>query len=331
MTGGDPVEEGGQQVRQGFIQALQTAQMTAGLMRGRGGESRSQAESEQRQAHAEAKEQRSRLEHQVRVLDTAAAAEERATLHAAKLREVEARIANAQAVTEAEVAHKARQNERAEKDFQRREHAGAQEAGQSAEFHRARIAGYTNREARESALHDLDVENKRLRIEILRRNAGFTETLANEQGPTAARTAASTAAFAAADATAEESATHAGDADAFRDRYTADTGHTPPTSTELGDQPGDLQAPSGELVRITEGLTREAVVRGELLELGADSILDITEDPPSGGTVIDAAVDATGVSDIDPTAPDPVIEDGVDPVAGAGWPRERGAGGEVAR
>ncbi|MFD4429813.1 hypothetical protein [Nocardia sp. NPDC058497] len=330
MTG-DPLEEGGQQMRQGFIQALQTAQMTAGLMRNRSGESRSQAESDQRIAHADAKEQRSKLEHQVRVLDTVAAADERATLNAAKVREVEARITNAENIAKAEVDHKAHQNQRAENDFQRRERAGQQEAQQSKDLHRARIDSYTHREDREAKLHDLDVELKQLRIEILRRNAGFTETLAEECGPNMARTTASAVAFAAADATATSA--NAEDAEAFRERFVADTGDQPPAPPDPADRVviDALADQLQTMTRIVEDLTRESVVRGEILELGADSIVDVAEElSPSAapGTVIDSAVQATGAADSDPAVADPAVED-MSPVAAEGLPRDRGRGAEA--
>ncbi|MGW5440552.1 hypothetical protein [Nocardia asteroides] len=330
MTG-DPLEEGSQQMRQGFIQALQTAQMTAGLMRNRGGESRSRAESDQRIGHADAKEQRSTFEHQVRVHDTIIAAEERATLNAAKVREVEARITNAENIANAEVDQKAHQNQRAEKDFQRRERAGRQEAQQSKDFHQARIDSYTNRDARETALHDLDVEYKQLRIEILRRNAGFTETLAEERGPTTARTTASTAAFAAADATATSAS--AEDAEAFRERFVADTGNQPPATPDPADRVViDALADQLQMMtRIVEDLTRESVVRGEILELGADSIVDLTEELSPGaapGTVIDSAVQATRVADSDPAVADPAGEN-MSPDAAEVLSRDRAHGPEA--
>lgn len=298
-------------MRQGFIQALQTAQMTAGLMRNRSGESRSRAESDQRRAHADAKDHRSTVEHQVRVFDTVTAAEERAALNTAKVREVEARITNAANMATAEVDQKSQQNQRAEKDFERRERIGRQEAQQSDDLHRARIDSYANRESRETALHELDVEYKKLRVQILRRNAGFTETLAEERGPETARTTASSAAFAAADATGTSGNTE--DAEAFRERFVADTGSPPPRAPDPADRvvAEALADQLHAMTRIVEDLTRESVVRDEILELGADAIVEVTEERSPGtapGTVIDSAVQATRIAHSDPTVADPASE-----------------------
>ena len=89
---GDPLEESGQQARQGIVQALQTAHTTAALMRGRGGDSRSRSEHDQRVAHAENREVRSQREHFVRVDTTISEAESKAAVNEARVEEIRGRI-----------------------------------------------------------------------------------------------------------------------------------------------------------------------------------------------------------------------------------------------
>lgn len=273
---GDPLEESGQQVRQGIVQALQTAHTTAALMRGRGGDSRSRSEHEQRVAHADNREARSRYEHTVRVDTEIFEAESKVSVNDARVEEIRGRMAiNEQAqqlsqretearmgradqdlarrdrqghqqhqqnqdVTDARVeeirarmaineqAQQLSQREteakmgRADQDLANRERLGHQQYRQNQEVHTAKIGGYKGRETRAEILHDLDVEYKKLLIDIRRRAAGFTETLSGDGD--IGQSGASAAAFAAADAERDLSEDHAYDADAYERRFAEDTG-----------------------------------------------------------------------------------------------------------
>lgn len=312
---GDPVEEGGQAVRQGFLQALQTAHTTNALFRSRGGESRSRAESEQRSAIEAAKNQRSWIEHQTRLgnLGTEQA------LSMAKIDEVRARIANAAQITEVDLRHKEGQITRAETDLARREHDGALSRRQSKELHTERIAGYTNREARDVELHKLDVELKELMIEIRRRAAGFTDTLHHSDERTGAGQAAA-AQFAAADATRDLSPDAEAAARAYEERLIDDTGLDP--EGFFSDNGADLfdrgsQGLDG-MVGLASDLTIDAHLHHEFGYLA--DYLDRTADPAvetivdaeivEAGEWIQGAVSATAVYDIDPTAFDPDLTSG---------------------
>ncbi len=312
---GDPVEEGGQAVRQGFLQALQTAHTTNALFRSRGGESRSRAESEQRSAIEAAKNQRSWIEHQARLGNLGS---ERA-LSMAKIDEVRARIANAAQITEVDLRHKEGQITRAETDLARREHDGALSRRQSKELHTERIAGYTNRETRDVELHKLDVELKKLMIDIRRRAAGFTDTLHHSDARTGAGQAAA-AQFAAADATRDLSSDAEAAAQAYEERFIDDTGLD--LEGVLSDNGADLsdRGPEGfaDMAGLAADLTITTHLNDEFNYL-ADH-LDRTADPVAStivdaeiveaGEWIEAAVSAAAVHDIDPTAPDPDLTSG---------------------
>ncbi|MGY1960868.1 hypothetical protein [Nocardia gipuzkoensis] len=222
---GDPVEESSQAVRQGFVQALQTAHTTAALMRGQSGHSRSKAESEQRIRHADAKEHRSSVEHWVRVTNGVEAADHARHLNSARVDEVRARIQRGGEQHELEQRQKQQQIERADADLTRRNMAGSLERRQSRELHQAKITAYKNRETRDDKLHKLDVEYKKLLIDVRRRAAGFSDSLSTH-GDTG-EAMASAAAFAAAKGAEGLSPQHAAEADAYAERFTEDTGSDP--------------------------------------------------------------------------------------------------------
>ncbi|GEM29048.1 hypothetical protein NN3_00550 [Nocardia neocaledoniensis NBRC 108232] len=313
---GDPVEEGGQAVRQGFLQALQTAHTTNALFRSRGGESRSRAESEQRLANEAAKNQRSWIEHQARLGNLGTEQE----LSMAKIAEVRARIDNAAKITEVDVRHKEGQIIRAETDLARRELDGELSRQQSSEVHAARIAGYTNREAREVALHELDVELKELMIEIRRRAAGFTDTLHHSDERTGAAKAAA-AQFAAADATHDLSPDAEAASQAYEERFIHDIGLDPEDYFANNGAYQSDRRPHGvddDVGGLAADLTMDAHLHHEFDYLtgylaptnapAAETIVDaeIVED----GEWIESAVSATAVHDIDPTAADPDLTSG---------------------
>ncbi|MEV0336923.1 hypothetical protein [Nocardia sp. NPDC050717] len=317
---GDPVEEGGQAVRQGFLQALQTAHTTNALFRSRGGESRSRAESDQRLAIEAAKNQRSWIEHQARLGNLGTEQH----LAMAKIDEVRARIDNAAKINDVDLRHKQGQIGRAETDLARRELDGELSRQQSSEVHAARIAGYTNREAREVQLHQLDVELKELMIEIRRRAAGFTDSLHHTDERTGTAKAAA-AQFAAADATRDLSPDAEAASRAYEERFTVDTGLD--TDDFFADNATNQpeHRPRGvddDMGGLAADLTMDANLHHEFGYLArylapttapaAEAIIDaeIVED----GEWIEAAVSATAVHDVDHTAPDrDLTSGGADP------------------
>lgn len=320
---GDPVEESGQAVRQGFVQMLQTAHTTSALIRGSGGEGRSRAESDQRIEFAAAKDQRSHVEHQERLgglgLDR--------QLTLTKIDEVRARIANNQRVADAEVRLKEGQITRAETDLARREGTGELERAHNIETHQHRIDGYVNRETRAAELHDLDVEYKKLLIEIRRRATGFTETLYHADADEG-RGMASAAQFAAADATADLSPEHQADADAYRERFAADTGLNPEDLFDADEHASLVDGWShglGDVEGLAEDLTAATHLHHEfgvgIADLdhpaGPDSVI-VDAEVLDAGEWIETAVAATAVHDIDPATPDPSLV--VGPELAAGMP-----------
>ncbi|MBF6100557.1 hypothetical protein IU510_21090 [Nocardia cyriacigeorgica] len=221
---GDPVEESSQQVRQGFVQALQTAHTTAALMRGRGGDNRSRAEHEQRLEHAGNREARSLWEHTVRVDATIAETNSKVRVNDARVEEIRGRITiNAEAHQLAQREADARIS-RADRDLSRRNRLGRQQYRHNEQIHDAKREAYTGRETRAEELHALDVEYKKLLIDIRRRAAGFTETLSGEGHVGDA--AASAAAFAAADAERDLSPDHSRAAEAYEQRFAEDAGRS---------------------------------------------------------------------------------------------------------
>ncbi|WP_157171954.1 hypothetical protein [Nocardia higoensis] len=269
---GDPVEESSQQVRQGFVQALQTAHTTAALMRGRGGDSRSRAEHDQRLEHADNREARSLWEHTVRVDATIAETNSKVRVNDARVEEIRGRITlNAE-------AHQLTQREtdarisRADRDLSRRNRLGRQQYRHNEQIHDAKREAYTGRETRADELHSLDVEYKKLLIDIRRRAAGFTETLSGEGH--VGEAAASAAAFAAADAERDLSADHARAADAYEQRFAEDTGRT---ATDVIDAVVDSADATPEGAEVIDAETVD-IDFGDDLDTTADHGLDEERD-----------------------------------------------------
>ncbi|WP_040714178.1 hypothetical protein [Nocardia takedensis] len=195
---GDPVEESGQQLRQGAIQAFQMAHTTAALMRGRGSESRSAAEHTQRLTHADQREARSAAEHQVRVEATVFETNSKVAVNTARISEIEGRMKiNTQAHQLAEEETRARMD-RADTDLERRDLLAFQQFDHSEDVQDEKLGAYEAREERAEELHRLEVEYKQLLIDARRRAAGFVDSL-SEHGPAGAA-GESAAAFAAAEA-----------------------------------------------------------------------------------------------------------------------------------
>ncbi|WP_280345676.1 hypothetical protein [Nocardia neocaledoniensis] len=247
----------------------------------------------------------------------------------AKIAEVRARIDNAAKITEVDVRHKEGQIGRAETDLARRELDGELSRQQSSEVHAARIAGYTNREAREVTLHELDVELKELMIEIRRRAAGFTDTLHHSDERTGAAKAAA-AQFAAADATRDLSPDAEAARQAYEERFIHDTGLDPEDFfADNGANQSDrrLHSVDDDVGGLAADLTMDANLHHEFGYLAhylapttapaAEVIIDaeIVED----GEWIEAAVSATAVHDVDHTAADPdLTSGGADPTPARG-------------
>ncbi|MFD4433264.1 hypothetical protein, partial [Nocardia sp. NPDC058497] len=318
---GDPVEESGQAVRQGFVQALQTAHTTAGLFRSWGADSRSHTESNQRVRLADAKDFRSAIEHQGRLGNLGLERE----LIGVRIAEVRARITNAAKITGADVRHKEGLITRAEKDLERREEAGKLDRTHSEEAHKQRIAGYVNRETRAVELHDLDVEYKKLLIDIRRRAAGFTDTLHQSDQRTGSGQA-SAAQFAAAEATRNLSPDADAAAAAYRERFVEDTGLNPEDLFADGDRADVADGWSHgleDVAGLAEDLTIAAHLHHEFglstadIERDSDPNLDIVDaEVLEAGEWIEDTVSATGVHDLDPAAADPgLVHGGEEPSA----------------
>lgn len=325
---GDPVEESGQAVRQGFVQALQTAHTTAGLFRSWGADSRSRTESDQRVRLADAKDFRSAIEHQGRLVNLGSERE----LIGARVAEVHARITNAAKLTEVDVRHKEALITRADTDLARREQDGELARTQSKAVHDKQIASYVNREARAVELHDLEVEYKKLLIDVRRRAAGFTDTLHHSDQSTG-RGQASAAQFAAAEATRNLSPEAEAAAEAYRERFVEDTGLDPENLFTDGDRAEVADGWSQgleDVAGLAEDLTIAAHLHHEFglstvdIERDSDPNLDIVDaEVLEAGEWIEATVSATGVHDVDPASADPGL------VYGGEEPSARAPGREV--
>ncbi|WP_280426685.1 hypothetical protein [Nocardia carnea] len=292
MSGGDPIEESGQALRMGFVQAMQTAHTTQALLARRGGESRSREEHEQRLSASAAKEHRSLVEHQLRVDQQNEARWWDRQLNQARVEEVRARITRGGELHAAEMRRVEGQIERADKDLARRERAGNLETTQKKILHNHQIAGYVNREQRAAELHELDVEYKKLLIDIRRRTAGFTENLSEQSGPQSAAAVASSAAFAAA-STGSETPEGSRDYQAFRERFVEDTGTDPHQVLRgAGSSPGWAPPPMRVPQRDVNGLIGDLCVLAHLLP----PIPDTPQPPPPPAVRMEAAVEDAGLN-----------------------------------
>ncbi|WP_280453492.1 hypothetical protein [Nocardia cyriacigeorgica] len=313
---GDPVEESSVAVRQGFVQALQTAHTTAALMQRRGGETRSLAEHNLRMSNDAARDKRSQTEYEMRVFDAIEKAYQGRELHSAKVEEVRERIKRAGELHKKDLEYKKDQIERGREDLDRRNTDSFLERGRLDEVHDKQIAGYKAREERAGELHKLDVEYKELLIEIRRRAAGFSDTLtsAGEKG----EAMASAAAFATAQAASDLSDTHRDAAAAFTERFAEDTGLDPGALIDdtAADSPHRAQwepnAAGAELLDNLNGLIEELSMAAHL-DQGAAAT---NPDPTAPGQVIDAVIAAAG-ADQDSVDPDPVADPTLDLAAEA--------------
>lgn len=324
---GDPVEESSQAMRQGFVQALQTAHTTAALMRGRGGESRSRAESDQRIRLADNKELRSVIEHHQRVFNAGQAAGLARELNSAKVDEVRARIERGAQMHEMEQWIKEGQAERADADLDRRNAAGELEREQNSELHEWKIDAYANRETRAAELHELDVEYKELLIESRRRAAGFSDTLSahGESG----EAMASAAAFAAAKSAEGLSEELDDEFDAYAERFVEDSGsdYTDIIDAEVVEDFDDRdvtvepqsKAPEvaieniidAEVIEDFDDLDAMAHARSRSSSVAVEDIAGLTEELSFATHITHEFADLGGDPDPDPDAGS-VIADAVD-------------------
>ncbi|MBF6439693.1 hypothetical protein [Nocardia cyriacigeorgica] len=305
---GDPVEESSVAVRQGFVQALQTAHTTAALMQRRGGEARSLAEHNLRMSNDAAREKRSVTEHEMRVFDAIEKAYQGRELHSAKVEEVRERIKRAGELHKRDLEYKKDQIERGEKDLDRRNTDFLLERGRRNAVHDKQIEGYKAREERAGELHKLDVEYKQLLIRIRRRAAGFSDTLtsAGEKG----EAMASAAAFATAQATSDLSDTHRDAAAAFTERFAEDTGLDPSALIDDAASDSPHWEPNAAGAELLDNLTRltEELSMAAHLDQGAAAT---NPDPTARGQVIDAVIAAAG-ADQDSADPDPAADPTLD-------------------
>ncbi|MFD4407572.1 hypothetical protein ACFWPH_32885 [Nocardia sp. NPDC058499] len=345
MTG-DPVEESGQAIRTGFIQSMQTAAMMSNLLQRRGGEARSRTEFDQRLQHAEAKEHRSLVEHQLRWHTSVDKARDEHALNQARLIEVQDRNSRAEDLFDLEVRFKNAQYQRGETNQHSREETDRVQRDQSRELHEARMDGYRRRETHDTTLHNLEVEYKKLLIDIRRRAAGFTDSL-TAAGDTGSA-AASAAGFAAATGAAGLSDLHAGHVHAYQRRFAEDTGLDPsdlPNGTGVSEgvvmdaEPDDLDITDVEMAGVDTGPVGAGRVVGDV---GLDDVFALTEELTAAtylehlaadldsasltgeSTSIDDALDAAGLSDLSAedlefdSGPEPPVRPGTAPVPDVG-------------
>ncbi|MFE2999739.1 hypothetical protein ACFXG4_32660 [Nocardia sp. NPDC059246] len=308
MSGGDPVEEGGQAVRTGFVQAMQTAAMTMNLLQRRGAESRSTAEFERRAEESEVRLQQNREIHDLKAVGYQARARNESELHTLETDFKARQIERAEELHVLERRIKERIIERGDADLDRRTTDAAADRANKDDLHHIQRENLINRGAWEQQRHDLDVEYKTLLIDIRRRAAGFTETL-NSQAPDQAAGMRSAAAYAAAHSTADLSETHKSHADAFDERFAEDTGMSAsdlsdPGPQDLGPHPGKDLA----VWQATRGLTEEMNF-WIVVDHAAHSDTGTAATEAVDGSVIDAAIDLADVIDAE------VVEDpGIAPI-----------------
>ncbi|MDN2496520.1 hypothetical protein FHY52_07395 [Nocardia nova] len=320
MTGGngDPVDEGGQAVKAGFVQAMQTAAMTMNLLQRRGSESRSRQEFAQRQDDRIAEQQRKNHVHGAQIQGYIDRAQHGRLEHwadmaikAGRYREhmLEMQVKNARLQHDQDRADRAKDSDKASEERRDKVH-GLQVRALRGEYnrkdaiHTQQLRRYDKQIAQDQRLHDLKVEYQKLLIEARKRALGLTETL-TDTDPGNARVHAASAGWAAAEATADLSDDHLTAADAWSERYSEDTGSDPRTSlaearTEaaaLDDAVDELHnqmsALSAEYTLLSYG---EAQMRTFDAESGRDDGIYDEELEVLDGEVIDVAVEVTGVT-----------------------------------
>ncbi|MRH92948.1 hypothetical protein GFY24_36960 [Nocardia sp. SYP-A9097] len=298
MSGGDPVEEGGQAVRTGFVQAMQTAAMTMNLLQRRGAEARSQAEFDRRTDDAEQRMRQNTEVHELKVEGYHTRQSNEGELHQLEKHFKTRQFERAEELHDLERQIKKRVLERGDADLDRRAADSTAERANKDDLHQVQRQNLLNRAGWEKERHDLDVEYKQLLIDIRRRAAGFTETLTGQDRDQGAAMRAA-AAYAAADSTAHLSDQHQSHADAFAERLTEDADLS---VHDLLD--ADSGAPAGAsdippaVSRATNGLAEELNFY-IVVNHHAQQDTNDPEPPVVDGTVIEAAIEAADVIDVD--------------------------------
>ncbi|MFI9508593.1 hypothetical protein [Nocardia sp. NPDC052566] len=324
MSGGDPVDEGGQAVRTGFVQAMQTAGMTMSLLQRRGAESRSKTEHLQRVQGAAAKEHRSVTEYLRRQSGAAAGQQREQDVHDLKIQGYRDRNGWNNKLFELEEKVKQRVIERGDADLRRRHRQARTAEEREWDLHGRKIFAYDDRENRASELYELDREYKQLRNEALRRSAGLTETLAAQSGSDT-QTLSSVAGFASAHASAELSEAHGAKAHAYAERFRSDAGIDPGTVTTTGRDGARVSVAA--VTELTEELTGLAYAQHRIGSILADPDIDLTvseqiEDVLDAAGLVEPPNDASGAEpaiEVEPAGidPDPLarprVDRGLDP------------------
>lgn len=307
-----------------FVQAMQTAAMTMNLLQRRGMESRSAAEYERRLGEAEARTQQETRVHDLKVAGYESRHDNAAELHDLEKHYKTRQVERAEELHDLELRIKQAVLDRGDADLDRRATDTAADRVNKDDIHRLQRQNLIDRGHQEKQRHDLDVEYKKLLIEIRRRAAGFTETLHAQHGDHAAAMHAA-AAYAAATATAGMSQQHRAQAEAFEERLVEDTGacgetvanwNSPPVGPVDGQLASDLTVEFtldsyashlGDTVLPALGLAQADITDAEIVDLDAPI-------PDNAGAGIDAAVAASGVLDD--------VGDDIDPAPAAPTPRE---------
>ncbi|MEU6559270.1 hypothetical protein [Nocardia nova] len=318
MTGAnaDPVDEGGQAVKAGFLQAMQTAAMTSNLMQRGGAESRSRKEFAQRQADRGIEHQRKSELHARQIQGYIDRAEHGRLEHhadmwikAGKYREHlrEMQIKDARLQHDQDRAERAKTSDEASERRREKLHdlnvrSARGEYNRKGALHTRQLRRYDNQIAQDRHLHALKVENQKLLNDARRRSLGLTETL-TDTDPGTAHVHAAAAGWAAAEATADLSDSHRTDAEAWRERYAEDTGEDPrlvtdaePDATVDMNDPVNQLAVDNTLIAHADSALRDldtdrATGTTTAATPGEDEVLDVLD-----GEVIDVVVEATGVT-----------------------------------
>ncbi|MFI7194424.1 hypothetical protein [Nocardia nova] len=317
---GDPVDEGGQAVKAGFVQAMQSAAMTMNLLQRRGSESRSRQEFAQRQDDRIAEQQRKNHVHAAQIqgyIDRAQHGRlERwadMAIKAGRYREhlLEMQVKKARLQHDQDRADRARDGdkateERRDKVYGLQVRALRGEYNRKDTIHTQQLRRYDKQIAQDQRLHDLKVEYQKLLIEARKRALGLTETLTDpdpDTDPGTARAHAASAGWAAAEATADLSDEHRAHADAWAERYGEDTGNDPHTtlhaarseSAALDDAVDELH---NQMSALSAEYTLTSYGEAQVRDLGpaTSSRPDTDSGEDLDGEIISVAVETTGVT-----------------------------------
>lgn len=320
---GDPVDEGGQAVKAGFVQAMQTAAMTMNLLQRRGSESRSRQEFVQRLDDRIAEQQRKDHVHAAQIQGYIDRAQHGRLEHwadmaikAGRYREhlLEMQVKNARLQHDQDRADRAKDSDKATEERRDRVH-GLQVRALRGEYnrkdaiHTQQLRRYDKQTAQDRRLHDLKVEYQQLLIEARKRALGLTETL-TDTDPGTARAHAASAGWAAAEATADLSDDHRAHADAWAERYGEDTGNDPRTTlADARAEAAALDDAVDELHNHMSALSAEYSLasygESHLRDMRSRSATEPARGPDADsgeelevldGEVIDVAVEVTGVT-----------------------------------